>query len=157
MGFLKRIGSILGFLKDGAHDAHDEDEDADEHHNRGDKAETRRPTAGFSVKVPVAAAGACMGPILTPCDLGDGGVQGLRWFAKRLRIDEDGDIAEEFLEEVLPGMPSGMDDHKSLPKFVVKYNTRPAKILSARQSASYWGIRSHLIYLSRLAAEARAA
>ncbi|XP_043716906.1 uncharacterized protein LOC122664932 [Telopea speciosissima] len=128
MGFLRRIAGILGFLKDDPHDVNDEDEDADRHHNREDKAETRRPTSGFSVKVPVAVDRAYMGPVLTPCDLSDGGVQGLIWFAKRLRIDEDGDVADEFLEEVLPGMLSGLDDHKSLPKFVVKNSTRPTKV-----------------------------
>ncbi|XP_042489185.1 uncharacterized protein LOC122069274 [Macadamia integrifolia] len=128
MGFMRRIASILGFLKDDHHDVNDEDEDADGHRNRGHKAETRRSISGFSVEVPVAVDRSYLGPVLTPCDRGDGGVQGLRWFAKRLRIDEDGDVAEEFLEGVLQGMPSGMDDHKSLPKFVVKYSTRQAKV-----------------------------
>lgn len=29
-------------------------------------------------------------------------LQGLRWYAKRLQVDEDGDVADEFLDEVLP-------------------------------------------------------
>ncbi|XP_042488743.1 uncharacterized protein LOC122068900 [Macadamia integrifolia] len=131
MRFLRRIAGIFGLLKDDAHDAHDEDDDADEHHNRENKAETRRPTKGFSVKAPVPVDRAYLGPVLTPCDLSDGGVQGMRWFAKRLRIDEDGDVADEFLNEVLPEVPSGMvDEHKPLPlpKFEVKYNARPAKV-----------------------------
>ncbi|KAF2308806.1 hypothetical protein GH714_019988 [Hevea brasiliensis] len=54
---------------------------------------------------------------------------GLRWHAKRLKIDEDGDVADEFLEEVLPETSSCVDDHhKPLPRFEVKYSARPAKI-----------------------------
>lgn len=52
--------------------------------------------------------------------------QGFRWYAKRLRIDEDGDVADEFLEEVLPGKSAG--EKRPLPSFQVKYNTRPVKM-----------------------------
>ncbi|XP_061980978.1 uncharacterized protein LOC133701166 isoform X2 [Populus nigra] len=55
--------------------------------------------------------------------------KGLRWYAKRLRIDEDGDVADEFFDEVLPDTSSSVDEqHKPLPRFEVKYSTRPAKI-----------------------------
>jgi hypothetical protein len=56
-------------------------------------------------------------------------IQGLRWYAKRLRIDEDGDVADEFLEEVLPETSTNTEDHqRPFPKFEVKYSTRPAKV-----------------------------
>ncbi|XP_043695270.1 uncharacterized protein LOC122645923 [Telopea speciosissima] len=128
MRFFRRIAGILGFLKDDAHDVNDEDADVDKHHNREGKAETRRPTKGFSVQASVAVDRAYLGPVLTPCDLSDGGVQGMGWFAKRLRIDEDGDVADEFLNEVLPEVPSGEHKPLPLPKFEVKYSTRPAKV-----------------------------
>ncbi|KAK4794928.1 hypothetical protein SAY86_012922 [Trapa natans] len=52
--------------------------------------------------------------------------QGFRWYAKRLRIDEDGDVAHEFIDEV----SSGTEDHKrQFPKFNVRYSTRPAKVM----------------------------
>ncbi|KAJ4953839.1 hypothetical protein NE237_030671 [Protea cynaroides] len=141
MRFLRKIAGILGFPAHDGHDAHDahdghdahdahdaHDEDDDEHNNREHKAETRRPTKGFSVQAPVAVDRAYLGPVLTPCDLGDGGVQGLRWRANQLRIDADGDVADEFLDEVLPGVQFRVDEHKPLPKFEVKYSTRPAKV-----------------------------
>ena len=28
--------------------------------------------------------------------------QGFRWYTRRLRIDEDGDVADEFLDEIIP-------------------------------------------------------
>ncbi|CAA0831164.1 Unknown protein [Striga hermonthica] len=44
---------------------------------------------------------------------------------RRLRMDEDGDIADEFLDEV----PPYMEEHdKRLPRFEVKYSTKPAKV-----------------------------
>lgn len=53
--------------------------------------------------------------------------QGLKWYAKRVRVDEDGDVADEFLDEILPET-SGQDDHRPMPKFQVKYSTRPVKV-----------------------------
>lgn len=58
-------------------------------------------------------------------------VQGLRWYTKALRIDEDGDVADEFLDEVLLESSTSTEDHqRSYPKFEVKYSTRPAKVKS---------------------------
>ncbi|KAJ8435329.1 hypothetical protein Cgig2_024316 [Carnegiea gigantea] len=55
--------------------------------------------------------------------------QGLRWYAKRLRIDEDGDVADEFLHEVLPETSAvAQDEQKLFPRFQVKSNTRHAKV-----------------------------
>ena len=54
--------------------------------------------------------------------------QGFRWYGRRLRIDEDGDVADEFLDEVLPLDRSGSQQHTTLPRFEVKYNTRPAPV-----------------------------
>ncbi|KAK4390933.1 hypothetical protein Sango_2156600 [Sesamum angolense] len=55
--------------------------------------------------------------------------KGLRWYARRLRIDEDGDVADEFLDEVLPNMSMSTEEHnRPLPRFEVKYSTRPAKV-----------------------------
>lgn len=57
-------------------------------------------------------------------------VQGLKWYAKRLRVDEDGDVADEFLDEVLPKTPNGTENQRKLPRFEVKYSARPAKVKS---------------------------
>lgn len=55
--------------------------------------------------------------------------QGLRWYAKRLRIDEDGDVAHEFIDEALHEVSSGTEEHKrQFSKFQVRYSTRPAKV-----------------------------
>ncbi|KAL5977857.1 hypothetical protein ACLOJK_036880 [Asimina triloba] len=173
MGFLKRIVSILGFLKGDNHDHRHDDArrhaDGESSSDRADEegAQCRRPGKGFSAQFPIAvdraAAAAAHGPVLVQCNLGDCGVQlvvpilseadrtnwsnwsdtqpasitrsrahsnlgphsrtlwylppghpqlyttgvlveniGLQWYAKCLRIDEDGDVADEFLDEVLP-------------------------------------------------------
>ncbi|KAM0945660.1 hypothetical protein DsansV1_C10g0105071 [Dioscorea sansibarensis] len=44
---------------------------------------------GIVVKFPVAADRTRVEPVLIPCNLGEGGVQGLRWYARRFRIDDD--------------------------------------------------------------------
>ncbi|KAJ0111587.1 hypothetical protein Patl1_03477 [Pistacia atlantica] len=52
---------------------------------------------------------------------------GLGWYAKRLRIDEDGDVADEFLDEVSSHTSASMEEqHRPLPTFEVRYTTRPA-------------------------------
>lgn len=57
--------------------------------------------------------------------------QGLRWYARRLRIDEDGDVADEFLDEVpADTFPNTENHNKKLPRFEVKYSTKPAKVKS---------------------------
>ncbi|KAL5724355.1 hypothetical protein ACHQM5_007627 [Ranunculus cassubicifolius] len=133
MKFFRRIAGIFGFIKDEPHE--EEHETTTDHQNPN--YHPRPPTKGFSVQVPVAVDRAHLGPILTPSNLADGGVQGLKWYAKRLRIDEDGDVADEFLDEVLPevvDMPASTntaDDQRpitSKPKFEIKYRTRPAKV-----------------------------
>ncbi|MBA0709666.1 hypothetical protein Golax_024690 [Gossypium laxum] len=123
--------------------------------------ETGLPRRGFSVPVQVAAARPHLAPLLLPCTSSDGGVQaqknesslgthaharlfsevnmlsislliGLKWYAKRLRIDEDGDVADEFLDEVLPqtSASANAENEKAFPKFQVKYNTRAANVKS---------------------------
>ncbi|CAL9242886.1 unnamed protein product, partial [Arabidopsis halleri] len=56
--------------------------------------------------------------------------QGLSWYVKRLRVDEDGDVAVEFLEEGEKQINSE-DDHnciKTMPKLQIKHKTKPAKV-----------------------------
>lgn len=95
------------------------------------------PRRGFSVPIQVPVERAQLGPILVRCSSRDGGVQGLRWYAKRLRIDEDGDVADEFLEEVLEDTRSRTEEHhRQYPKFELKYTTKPAKITSLALSTA---------------------
>ncbi|KAK9144488.1 hypothetical protein Sjap_004391 [Stephania japonica] len=139
----RRIAGILGLSRDEPHVANDEDDEIvvvdheNDHHGhqeqprqgqRGELEELRRSSRkGFSVKAPVAVD---RGPVLTPSLLGDGGVQGLRWYAQRLKIDEDGDVADEFFDEVLPdisSLSSNTDNHQRPPrKLKVKCSTQPA-------------------------------
>ncbi|KAH8521471.1 hypothetical protein Peur_040155 [Populus x canadensis] len=138
MRFFKRIAGFLGFAKDdGGYEVKDqqqeEAEEQDDHqhpnHVRSNFQETGLPRKGFGVPVQVAVERPQLGPLIVPCISGDGGLQGLRWYAKRLRIDEDGDVADEFFDEVLPNTSSSVDEqHKPLPRFEVKHSTRPAKI-----------------------------
>jgi len=135
MGFLRRIAGFLGFAKDD-HEHKDEDDENnnDENsdsqaHNRPHFQDTGLPRRGFGVPVQVVVDRPPIGPVLGPCNPGDGGVQGLRWYAKRLKIDDDGDVADEFLDEVLPETSTNTEHHqKPFPRFEVKYSTRPAKV-----------------------------
>ncbi|KAJ7003584.1 hypothetical protein NC653_008717 [Populus alba x Populus x berolinensis] len=126
MRFFKRLAGFLGFAKDdGGHEAP----------FRSNFQETGLPRKGFSVPLQVAVERPQLGPVIVYCNSGDGGVQGLRWYAKRLRIDEDGDVADEFFDEVLPDTSSNVDEqHKRLLRFEVKYSTRPAKIKTQMMS-----------------------
>ncbi|XP_068651396.1 uncharacterized protein [Aristolochia californica] len=126
MKFLRRIAGIFGLLKDESHEANEED---DEDRVRKEEAQPRGPTERFSIRVPVAVEKAHPGPLLAPCSFGQGGVQGLRWHAKRLKIDEDGDVAEEFFDEVYTGV-SRPENRNQPPKFEMIYSTRPAKVRS---------------------------
>ncbi|XP_050264840.1 uncharacterized protein LOC126708888 [Quercus robur] len=147
MGLLKKIAGFLGFSKDDNHESKDEDDDnnninsnnnnseAQTHSNSNRSSahfqETGLPRRGFSVPVQVSLERPHLGPLLSPCIPPDAAVQGLRWYTKALRIDEDGDVADEFLDEVLLESSTSTEDHqRSFPKFEVKYSTRPAKVKS---------------------------
>ncbi|XVE57462.1 hypothetical protein DITRI_Ditri04bG0092500 [Diplodiscus trichospermus] len=135
MRFFRRLVGLLGFARDDGHEVKDQEND---HHNDDEPTnnrpvfrETGLPRRGFSVPVQVAVDRPQLVPLLLPCTSGDGGVQGLKWYAKRLRIDEDGDVADEFLDEVLPetlGAANAENEQKPFPKYKVKYSTKPAKV-----------------------------
>ncbi|MQM19132.1 hypothetical protein Taro_052134 [Colocasia esculenta] len=80
---------------------------------------------GFRVQVPVAVERPQVVPILIPCEPEEGGVQGFKWYGDKLKVDEDGDVADEFLDEVLPEEVPGTDNQCVLPTFKINYNTRP--------------------------------
>ncbi|KAL6979848.1 hypothetical protein U1Q18_021505 [Sarracenia purpurea var. burkii] len=130
MGFLKRVAGFLGFVKDEGHEVRDEGED--DVGAGASTVETHLPRKGFRVPVQVAVDRPQPGPVLIPCSVGDGGVQGLKWYARRLKIDEDGDVADEFLDEISPAISSPMeDDHlqrQPFPKFKAKYSAQPARV-----------------------------
>ncbi|KAL0553030.1 hypothetical protein IC582_006915 [Cucumis melo] len=132
MRFFRKIAGILGFSKDDSHDVKNEDDDVDSDTHAPDRVHmqaTGLPRRGFSVPVQVAVNRSNPGPILLPSSSGDGGVQGLTWYAKGLRIDEDGDVAEQFLEEVIPEVQTSTTDHpKPFPRFQINNRNRPAKV-----------------------------
>ncbi|KAE8693151.1 Detected protein of confused Function [Hibiscus syriacus] len=135
MRFFRRIAGLFGFARDDAHEVNDQENDHQSDNktpgNRPVFQETGLPRRGFSVPVQVAVDRSQPGPVLLPSTSGDGGVQGLKWYAKCLRIDEDGDVADEFLDEVLQetsGAASEENEQKPYPKFEVKYSTRRAKV-----------------------------
>jgi hypothetical protein len=58
--------------------------------------------------------------------------QGFRWYTRKLRIDEDGDVADEFLDEVIP--ESSINNNASpVGRFQPKYNTKPASLALRKQ------------------------
>nr|XP_043628917.1 uncharacterized protein LOC122600279 [Erigeron canadensis] len=144
MRFIKRLAGILGFGNPEVNkDSQDDDDDGEtdvnnnpnsaEHiHNYINTNTSNLPRKGFSVSVQVPVDRAHqIGPILVPCPAGDGGVQGLKWYTQRLKIDEDGDVADEFLEEVFSETVSDTDTqelHQSTSsKLQVKLSAKPAK------------------------------
>lgn len=49
--------------------------------------------------------------------------QGFRWYTRQLSMDEDGDVADEFLDEIIP--EGSVNNAKSpVGRFQVKYNTK---------------------------------
>ena len=65
-------------------------------------------------------------------------VQGLGWYTRSLKIDEDGDVADEFLEEVptrTPNKNANELHQKTVPKFKANLNTKPAKARNPRLSS----------------------
>ncbi|XP_066317715.1 uncharacterized protein [Miscanthus floridulus] len=128
MGFLRKIGSFFGISRDDA-DHPDSPSSAAAaaelpHDRAAAAAAAHGARRGFSVQVPVPVERQGPGPVLVPCPQGDGGVQGFRWYTRRLRIDEDGDVADEFLDEIIP---EGSVNNNTGPvgRFQVKYNTKP--------------------------------
>ncbi|KAK9067900.1 hypothetical protein SSX86_012011 [Deinandra increscens subsp. villosa] len=141
MRFIKRLVGFLGF---GNHEVNKDSEDeidGNQGHNNPNSTEQTHPyidpnlpRKGFSVSVQVPVDKAHqIGPILMPCPAGDGGVQGLQWYTRSLKMDEDGDVADEFLEEVFPVTVANAPQ-KSRSEFQVKLTTKPAKARNPRLS-----------------------
>ncbi|RAL54733.1 unnamed protein product [Cuscuta campestris] len=134
MGLFKRIVGFLGFAKDEAQELNEGNGDADKVSPDAVEAAAARaqhlPRKGFSIPIQVPVEKPPPpGPILFPCTSGDGGIQGLRWYAKRLRVDEDGDVADEFISEILPQNLSTEEGQKRpFPRFEAKCHTRHAKV-----------------------------
>ncbi|MQL74216.1 hypothetical protein Taro_006560 [Colocasia esculenta] len=54
--------------------------------------------------------------------------KGFKWYGEKLKVDEDGDVADEFLDEVLPEEVPGTDNQCVFPTFKINYSTRPAAV-----------------------------
>jgi len=121
MGFFKRIAGYLGF---GNHE-HDSKDEA-----RDGQPRTTQPRKGFSVPAQVVVDRPHLAPVLTPSTSGDGGIQGLDWYVKRLKMDEDGDLADEFLDEVSSEKPEGhaVDHHKTQARFKPNNATKSVRV-----------------------------
>ncbi|XP_047960741.1 uncharacterized protein LOC125205714 [Salvia hispanica] len=137
MRLFKRIAGLLGLGKD-----------EDQQHRDGDAAAEATapppfsagsaaaatasaqhlPRRGFSVPVQVPVERDPPAPLLLFCPSGDGEVQGLRWYARRLKMDEDGDVADEFLDEVSPDTLRSVGAQSPAPRFEVKNSTKPVKV-----------------------------
>ncbi|KAH7438972.1 hypothetical protein KP509_04G039300 [Ceratopteris richardii] len=62
-------------------------------------------------------------PVVSECAPGSGGVQGLQWYAEKLMMDEDGDVAQEFLSEIISQTQAPGCNY-----FEVKLPTKAAKL-----------------------------
>ncbi|KAI5082961.1 hypothetical protein GOP47_0002704 [Adiantum capillus-veneris] len=94
-----------------------------------DKAAEKKLPTGFRVRVSVPVCHEPFTPVVIECTPGSGGVQGLQWYSEKLMVDEDGDVAQEFLDEVT-SQASGpqVGYNRLLPSFRLKLKTRPAKL-----------------------------
>lgn len=132
MKFFRRIAGLLGFDKDDGRnhdDKHNADEEPQPRTTPFRVQETGHPRRGFSVPAHVVVDRPHLAPVITLSTSGDGGVQGLRWYAKSLKMDEDGDVADEFLDEVSSESSAlAVERHKSEARFKLKYTARPVKV-----------------------------
>lgn len=57
-------------------------------------------------------------------------LQGLDWYVNHLRMDEDGDLADQFLDEVSSEKPEGVavDHHKTQARFKLKNGTKSVRV-----------------------------
>ncbi|XP_047328378.1 uncharacterized protein LOC124931848 [Impatiens glandulifera] len=136
MRFLRKIAGFLGFPKDESHDDAKEvnHNNAADHTDFNNRVQTNLPRRGFSVPVQVPVDRPQIGPVLVPCNVGDGGVQGLKWYAKQLKIDEDGDVADEFIEEMVVRDQQQLQQQLPMPRFQVKHVARHAKVKNQAMS-----------------------
>ncbi|PAN03807.1 hypothetical protein PAHAL_1G022900 [Panicum hallii] len=140
MGLFRRISGFFGISRDDADHPDSSSSNAaaavefpqDRAAAAAAAAAAHGARRGFSVQVPVPVERQGPGPVLVPCPQGDGGVQGFRWYTRKLRIDEDGDVADEFLDEVIP--ESSINNNASpVGRFQPKYNTKPASLALRKQ------------------------
>lgn len=110
-GFFKRILGHFGLFKD-------------ENRNAEQSEETPSSTPFITKKVEKIRV---LAPVVSECTPGAGGVQGLQWYVEKLMMDEDGDVAQEFLKEVVPQPPAGGMRHSS-SNFEVKLPTNTVKL-----------------------------
>lgn len=73
-------------------------------------------------------------------------MQGLRWYSKRLRIDEDGDVGDEFLDEVYS--ESSQLAGGTFAKFAIKYNARP--VIVRKQAICDGNVRQNVEFRGKL-------
>ncbi|XP_024523391.1 uncharacterized protein LOC112343688 [Selaginella moellendorffii] len=107
-GFFRKVLNHLGFKKEG------EDGRRRDGFSRGGGG---GGGGGFSTRMAMPAPGSTSdggGPVVSQCNYGNGGVQ-------LLRADEDGDVAQEFLQE-------SRDHRKRLRLELVDTRTKPVKL-----------------------------
>ncbi|KAJ1277692.1 hypothetical protein BS78_04G023100 [Paspalum vaginatum] len=147
MGFFRRVAGFLGISRDDADHPDSSSSAAAAELPQDRAAAAARGRRGFSVQVPVPVErqGPGPGPVLVPCPQGDGGVQGFRWYTRRLRIDEDGDVADEFWDEVIPEGSINNNDASPVGRFQVKYNTKPTTLALKKQVVAIDGDIRHCL------------
>ncbi|KAL2629916.1 hypothetical protein R1flu_014602 [Riccia fluitans] len=129
-GFIRKIFGHFGGKKEDHHhrkqpnnnqgqeQGHGVEQPAHNHQYHQPYQTTEQTTSpgGFGVKVAVPVEPSTRGPVVAQCTYGNGGVQGLKWYADKLRVDDDGDVAQEFLSEVIPETP-GPYNKRRPPRF----------------------------------------
>eukprot|EP00250_Pteridium_aquilinum_P024357 c28967_g1_i1 orf=383-802(-) len=98
----------------------------DDNHQEEQSAEEATPSAFIATRSVFKEQRRALAPVVSQCTPGAGGVQGLQWYAEKLMMDEDGDVAQEFLNEVILQPPAGGTRNSS--NFEVKLPTKPVKL-----------------------------
>eukprot|EP00897_Mesotaenium_endlicherianum_P002902 jgi/Mesen1/263/ME1145127C09482 len=122
----KYLGRLFNRIFRGSHE-HDDETDSSQF-----PAEQERVGGGFAVKRAVPSGKTReVGPVVREVEGGQGGVQGLTWYSQQLSVDEDGDVAQEFLKEVVPEQqqPGGVGTGATSPHLeaVRRPQLRPVK------------------------------
>lgn len=111
-GFFKRIFGHFGLFKD--------------NHLEEQSAQTPPALAHAARRAAITERGRGLAPVVSQCTYGAGGVQGLQWYAEKLMMDEDGDVAQEFLNEVVSRSPASGIQNSS--NFEVKLPAKSVKL-----------------------------
>lgn len=116
------FGKVFGGRKETEND----DEERKEGQKRTKTEEIEPEVSGFRtqkvVRKPITETPHV--PVVREAYGEQGGVQGLKWYSDRLKMDEDDDVAEEFFHEVFPNEHAESTREKRSPSLEIVRDSR---------------------------------